>query len=179
MVLIRSNTVFVYWLILQITVDENAIREACEETNASLIYDSEEEFQQIEIAEYKLGNRVGPQLIQDHVDNNERDELDSYLQKDLAWAITTGMSSENQNKLINSWTDFNKKVINIKQTKSLHECLPTIAVPPEYSVCKKFLDDLLSLIKELNLDHISAHSDEQVYARLVHIIWKEPQLYKD
>ena len=97
---------------------ENAIREACEETDASLLYDSEEEFQQIEIVEYKLGNRVGPQLIQDHVDNNERDELNRCLQKDLAWAITTGgMSSENQNILINYWIDFNKKVMNIKQTK--------------------------------------------------------------
>ena len=132
MVLIRRNTVFVYWLILQITVDENAIREACEETDASLLYDSEEEFQQIEIVEYKLGNRVGPQLIQDHADNNEREELDRSLQKDLAWAITIGgMSSENQNILINSWTDFNKKVMNIKHTKSLHECLPTIAEPAE------------------------------------------------
>ena len=111
---------------------ENAISEACEETDVSLLYDSEEEFQQIEIVEYKLGNRVGPQLIQDHVDNNERNELNRCLQKDLAWAITTGgMSSENQNILINYWTDFNKKVMNIKQTKSLHECLPTIAEPPE------------------------------------------------
>ena len=41
------------------------------------------------------------------------------------------------------------------------------------------MDDLLSLIKELDLDHIFANSNGQVYDRLAHIIWKEPQLYKD
>ena len=90
MVLIRSNTAFVYWLILLKASDENAIREASEETNASLLYDTEEEFQKVEIAEYNLRNRVGPQLSQEYVDNNTHDELDRCLQKDLAWAITTG-----------------------------------------------------------------------------------------
>ena len=101
------------------------------------------------------------------------------MQKDLAWAIAGSMGSENQNKLIASWTDFNKKGTNVDQRKSLLENLPTIAETPEYPVCKKFLNDLISLIEELDLDHIFAHSDEQVYARLAHIIWKEPQLYKD
>ena len=117
MVVIRSNTVFAYLLILQITGDENAIRKASEETNASLLYDSEEEFQEIEIVAYNLENLVGPQLFQEHVDNNARDELDRCLQKDLAWAITTGMSSENQNKLIGSWTDFNKKVTTLNRQR--------------------------------------------------------------
>ena len=38
---------------------------------------------------------------------------------------------------------------------------------------------ILSLIKELDLDHIFAHSNGQVYDRLAQIIWKEPQLHKD
>ena len=50
------------------------------------LYDSEEEFQEIEIVKYKLWNRVGviSLLFQEHVDNNERDELGRCLQKDLA-----------------------------------------------------------------------------------------------
>ena len=44
---IRSNTAFVYWLILQMTRDEYADSEASEETKASLLYDSEDELQQI------------------------------------------------------------------------------------------------------------------------------------
>ena len=85
------------------------------------------------------------------------------------------MSSENQSKLIGSATDFNKNVINVEQTKVLLEYLARIAEPPEYPVGERFLDDLLSLIKELDLDHIFAHSNGQTYARLAHIIWKEPQ----
>lgn len=54
--LIRSDTIFVYWLTL--TSDENAIRGASKETNASLLYDTEKELHKIEIAEYNLGNRV-------------------------------------------------------------------------------------------------------------------------
>ena len=88
------------------------------------------------------------------------------MRKDLAWAITIGISLENQNKLTGSWVDLNKKVMKVGQTRSLLEYLPTIAEPTEYPVCKKFLDDLVSLIKELYLDHIVAHSDEQVYAHL-------------
>ena len=117
---------------MQKTSDENAITEASEETNASLLYDTQEEFEEIEIVEYNLGNRVGPQLFQEYVDNNTRDELDRCLQKDLAWAITIGISLENQSKLTGSWVDLNKKVMKVGQTVSLLEYLPTIAEPTEY-----------------------------------------------
>ena len=127
--------------------DENAIKEASEENNASLLYDTEEEFEETEIVKYNLGNRVGPHLFQEYVDSNTRDELDRCLQKDLAWATTIGISLENQNKLTRSWIDFNKKIINVEQTKSLREYLPTIAEPLEYPVCKKFLDDLRTISK--------------------------------
>ena len=90
-----------------------------------------------------------------------------------------GHKLEKPKKLIGSWLDFNKKVMNVEQTKNLLEYLPTIAESPAYPVYKKFLDDLISLIKELYLDHIVAHSHEQVYARLAHIMWKKRQLYKD
>ena len=81
MVLIRSNTVFVYSLVLQITGAGNAVREVIEETNVLLLYDSEEEFQEIEIVKYNLEKRVGLQVFQEQVDNNARDELDRCLQK--------------------------------------------------------------------------------------------------
>ena len=49
--------------------------------------------------------------------------------------------------------------------------------PPEYPVSKKFLDDLIDMLKELELDHIFVHADEQVYAKMGHILWKHPDLY--
>ena len=38
---------------------------------------------------------------------------------------------------------------------------------------------MLDMMEDLGLGHIFAHSDEQVYARLAHIIWKDPQLYQN
>ena len=49
--------------------------------------------------------------------------------------------------------------------------------PPEYPVCKNFLDDLLDIMKELDLDHIFAHADELIYSKLVYILWKFPDVY--
>ena len=61
--------------------------------------------------------------------------------------------------------------------KSIVEYLPMVPGPPEYPVCKKFLDDLLDIMKELDLDHIFAHADELVYSKLVYILWKFPDIY--
>ena len=56
------------------TRDEYADREASEETNASLLYDSEDELQQIETVELNLEDPVGPQLFHEYVDSNARHE---------------------------------------------------------------------------------------------------------
>ena len=52
-----------------------------------------------------------------------------------------------------------------------------VTEPHKYPVRKKFLDDLLDIMKELDLDHILAHADELVYSKLVHILWKFPDIY--
>ena len=56
------------------TRDEYADREASEETNISLLFDSEDELQQIETVEFNLEDPVGPQLFQEYVDSNVRHE---------------------------------------------------------------------------------------------------------
>ena len=56
------------------TRDKYADREASEETNTSLLYDSEDELQQIETVEFNLEDPVGPQLFQEYVDSNTRHE---------------------------------------------------------------------------------------------------------
>ena len=63
---------------------------------------------------------------------------------------------------------------NILRKKSI----PEVTQPPEYPVCKRFLEGLLELLRDLETDHIFAYSDEQVYASLCHIIWKEPIRYQ-
>ena len=97
------------------------------------------------------------------------------VKRDVVWAILDSLPGKSANSdIIGSWTAFNKVVSNVAVKKSLLEYLPVIPEPPEYPVCKAFLDSLLELMKELEIGHIFAHADEQVYARLCHIIWKYP-----
>jgi len=54
-----------------------------------------------------------------------------------------------------------------------------ITQPPEHPVCKKFLDQLLDLVQEIEIPLIYAHGDEQDYACLCRILWKNLNIYKD
>ena len=146
--------------------------------NLSLESDLDEK---MEIPEYNIGQKKSPPLFKDFSDNTNTFELEKSLKEDLVWAITIGMEKEEDRRddFIGSWTDFKKKTVNSSYQKSLLEYLPTVAQPPEYPVCKKFLDDLLELMDDLGLGHIFAHADEQVYARLSHILWKDPDLYQN
>ena len=61
--------------------------------------------------------------------------------------------------------DFNGQVTeetNVR--KCFLQYLPPIPQSLEYSVCKKFLDGLLKVMRDLDLDHIFAHGDKYVYA---------------
>ena len=40
------------------------------------------------------------------------------------------------------------------------------------------LDELLKVMRDLDLDHIFAHGEKQVYVWLVCIIWKDLELYR-
>ena len=107
-------------------------------------------------------------------DITTRDELDCCLKKDIKWAIAIAFQSDN-NGALGSWTDFNRQVNRQhSHKKNILEYLPVIPQPQEYPVCKHFLEHLLELLKDLEIDHIFAHSDEKVYACLCDIIWKEP-----
>lgn len=104
--------------------------------------------------------------------------LELSLKKDIAWSIVEGLEIQGATEQpIGSWTCFNKETTKTKALKSIVEYLPMVPEPPEYPVCKKFLDDLLDMMKELDLDHIFAHADELVYSKLAHIIWKHPDIY--
>ena len=56
--------------------------------------------------------------------------------------------------------------------------IPTIPQPLD-QVCKKMLDELLKVMRDLDLDHIFAHGEKQVYVwYYVCIIWKDLELYR-
>ena len=84
------------------------------------------------------------------------------LKKDIAWSLAEGIDEYTESQpetFLGSWTCFKKDTSNLIFDKSIVEYLPMVLEPPEYTVCKMFLDDLLDIMKELHLDHIFAHAD--------------------
>ena len=106
--------------------------------------------------------------------------LDDSLKKDIALSSAEGNDEYMESQLetsLRSWTCFKKDTSNLMFDKSIVEYLPMVPEPPEYPICKKFLDYLLDIMKELDLDHIFVHADELVYSKLMHILWKFPDIY--
>ena len=44
-------------------------------------------------------------------------------------------------------------------------------------MCKEYLDFLLEAMDMLEVPDIFAHADEQVYARVLHLVWKHKDEY--
>ena len=103
-------------------------------------------------------------LFNKFLGNTGNDELEYCLKRDVICAIAVGIEEDNGKRLIGLWADFNRQVIeetNVR--KYLLKYLPSTRHPPEYPVCKKRLDDLLKVMRDLGLRHIFLHSDKQVY----------------
>ena len=74
----------------------------------------------------------------------------------IIWAIS--IEKDNEEHLIGSWTDFNGQVTEEANVMNRFlQYLPTIPQSLEFSVCKRFLDELLKVMRDLDLDHIFAH----------------------
>ena len=69
-------------------------------------------------------------------------------------------------------------VSNFATEKCIQEYLPVTSAPPDYPVCKEYLDFLLDIMQNLEIPYIYVHSDEAVYSKLCHILWKNKELYK-
>ena len=120
-----------------------------------------------------------PPLYPEFHDIDKGDLLGDSL-KDIAWSLAEGIDEYMESQpetFLGSWTCFKKDTSNLIFDKSIVQYLPMVPEPPEYSVCKKFLDNLLDIMKELDLDHIFAHADELVRSKLVYILWKFPDIY--
>ena len=78
----------------------------------------------------------------------------------IIWAIS--IEKDNEEHLIGSWTDFNGQVTEEANVMNRFlQYLPTIPQPLEFSVCKRFLDESLKVMRDLDLDHIFAHDDSK------------------
>ena len=163
-----------------ILVDDTIIGELLQDTtrseqNIDLATDLTE---MLEIPGFTIGQRKPPPLFPDFQDDPETPLLEQCFKIDVIWSLLDTLPGSSEKAVpVGSWTAFKKEVTAKEVRKCLLEYLPVIPEPSEYHVCKNFLDRLLDLMKDLEVKHIFAHSDEQVYARLAHILWKFPEAY--
>ena len=126
-----------------------------------------------EVTPYFIGKPVLSPLFDNFIDEKVDNLLQQCIEKDIAWSLAGGLpDKENRMPLVGSWTPFQKTTTVDLMTQSEITYLPTIPKSPEYPVCKKYLDFLLDTIEHLELPHIFVHADEQVYARILHLLWK-------
>ena len=104
-----------------------------------------------------------------------RDQLDYRQSVDCATAIRASITSSEETSYppSGSWTVFNSKTSNAKTYKSETGFLSVIPQPPSHSVCKYYLNFLLNLKSDLEINHICSYSDQDAFYKISQIIWKD------
>ena len=131
---------------------------------------------------YDIGKLKGPPRIPHECSNEKDDEIKFCLKRDIAWATAgTLISHEEESSFspLGSWTAFMRQTSSTVPIKCIQEYQPVIPSPPEYPICKQYLDSVIEIINDLELSHMFVHTDELVYSKLCNILWKNPQLYKN
>ena len=162
-----------------ILVDDTIIGELLQQTTTSEqnIDMATDLTEMLEIPEFTIGQRKPPPLFPEFQDDPETPLLEQCYKIDVIWSLLDTLPGSSEKAIpVGSRTAFKKEVTSKEVRKFLLEYLPVIPEPPEYHVCKNFLDRLLDLMKDLEVEHIFPHSDEQV---LPDILWKFPEVYKD
>ena len=74
---------------------------------------------------------------------------------------------------------YQKLISQYKILPCIQKYLPVVSSPPEYPVCKEYLDFLIDLLRQLEIPYIFAHTDEMVFAKLWHVLWKHKDIYEN
>ena len=115
-----------------------------------------------------------PPVIGSYTDNTNRNLLDYRLSVDCTMAIGASITSLEETSCppLDSWAVFKSNTSYVKVYKSETGFFLVIFQPPSDSVCKCYLDFLLDLKSDLEIDHIFFHSDQDVFYKISQIIWK-------
>ena len=103
-----------------------------------------------------------------------RNFLEERLDVDLAWCMAANLNDDEiQTPPFGSWTVFNSMVTNKRTIKSYLDFLPVIPHPQNDSILKDYLDFLIDVKADLEIDNIFGHSDQDVFYKISQIMWKE------
>ena len=108
----------------------------------------------VELKPYKPRNRVGPELFTDYQDDTNQDEINYCFKRDIMWCLVGSLPDMIDGEAvepIGSWTAFYKMISSYNPVKCIQEYLPVSPHPPEYPICKQYLDFLFEVIEDLAL----------------------------
>ena len=109
-----------------------------------------------------------PAVIRSYTNSIYCDLPDYRLRVDCDMTIGAGITSLEEPSCppLDSWTVFKSNTSYVKVYKSETEFLLVIFQPPSDSVCKCYLDFLLDLKSDLEIDYIFFHSDQDVFYKI-------------
>ena len=157
------------------TVEKEKVPIIGDKTKPLVLFEAVNDFN-AEPLPYDIGKRCGPNLFPGFKITSETDELEAALKRDIAWSLC-GTLKDDDLPILGSWTVFNKCVSKETYEAVVQEYLPVSPFPPDYPVCKEYLDFLLDVIEDLEIPFMFVHSDELVYSKLCEILWKNKDIY--
>ena len=137
----------------------------------------------IDIVPYIFDYQKDPAPVEGFSDIQVFSKVDQALKVNILWSLLDALPDaeltpeELPINLIGSWTPFQKLVHEKQVEKSIIEYQPMIAAGPSPPVCAAYMDSLLSVISDLELDHIFTHADEDILSKLLKIKWNDPEKY--
>jgi hypothetical protein len=78
---------------------------------------------------------------------------------------------------VGSWTTFMKGVTDSQTTKCKLEYHPVVPLPQGDNVIKWYMDMIVQIANDLDLDHVFAHADEAINSKMLVISWLNPERY--
>eukprot|EP00794_Sanderia_malayensis_P020787 gene20787-22825_t len=110
------------------------------------------------------------------------DHLKKSLHKDIAWVVVGAVGDGcikqihpgidgNDMAPVGSWTAFNIDTTGVETTKCKLEYLPVVPFPPTDNIIKWYMDMIMQMADDLQIEHIFAHADEAIYSKMLMISW--------
>ena len=114
--------------------------------------------------DYKIGTRSEPPILTESKTPANRNFFEERLDVDLAWCMAANLNDDEiQTPPFGAWTVFNSMVTNKRTIKSDLDFLPVFPHPPNDSILKDYLDFLINVKADLEIDDIFCHSDQDVF----------------
>lgn len=110
------------------------------------------------------------------------------LESNIAWVMVSTLGDDcldeyfpevDRDELgpVGSWTTFKKNVTKCSTTKCKLEYLPVVPLPSGDNVIKWYMDMMLQIADDLELDFIFAHADEAINSKMLMISWIDQEKY--